>query len=106
MSGFDDGVYRGFRYDVSRSPGGKAYLHVEGDRAPPRLLYPTFEAAHEGLRRWADLALMQLAPVEETAESRLVRETRERQEKEVERVFGKRIQPPPGARGRVRGGRR
>ena len=62
MSEFVEGHYRGFRYTITWTKQGKAYLHVEGYRAPAKCLYEDMAAAKEGLRRWADFALAQYHP--------------------------------------------
>ena len=50
-------IYRGFRYEITRAPDGKALLFVEGYRVPPRRVWPTVEEARKGLEHWADLEL-------------------------------------------------
>ena len=55
-------TYKGFYYQITWTPPGKdrpprAHLFVEGFRAPPRLLWDSFEDAKQGLEHWADLEL-------------------------------------------------
>ena len=50
-------TYRGFRYQVTRTPRGNAELYVEGFRLPPRRYWPSIEEARRGLEHWADLEI-------------------------------------------------
>ena len=56
------GNYRGFQYTLRRQPNGRVILHVEGNRAPAKQLFDSFNEARNYIRRWADLALAQMRP--------------------------------------------
>ena len=78
------GEYRGCRYRITEAPDGRARLAVEHVRAPPATYHEDFHAARLWLRDWVDLDSRQ-------QHSRGLRETRERQERTVREVFGKRV---------------